>query len=131
MKFGSQLAFSLAGGLTDAAISGDLKENGFWNTVGNITVSTIVSAGISELSTNIYSKIKVKNLRNLRNNKANKILGKMGITAKIGETSNATLSKIIKDSKCLGTIAADYIPSSIIGGIISMGWGRFFDGRCF
>ena len=46
-QIGSQVLFSLVGGFSDAAISGDLKENGFWNTMGSIALSTTVSIGVN------------------------------------------------------------------------------------
>ena len=131
-QIGSQLVFSLAGGFADAAISGDLIENGFWNTMGSIAVSTMVSMGAGTLSKYLGSKIKASTLRSLgSNNAANKVLGRMGIAGKIGGKTNSALASMIRNSNWLGNIVADYGASSIMGRVSSMGWSHIFDGRWF
>jgi len=98
-KIGSRVAFSLNGGFADAAISGDLTENCFWNTMESIAVSTMVSMGAGTLSKYLGSKIKVSNLRSLgSNNAANKVLGRMGVTGKIGGKTNSALASMIINS---------------------------------
>jgi len=81
---GAQAVFSVAGGFADAAISGDLAENGFWNTMGSIGTSTIASIGVGSLSKYFCSKIKVNSLNKLTNNFANRNLSDMGINVKMG-----------------------------------------------
>ena len=131
-QIGSQVLFSLVGGFADAAISGDLKENGFWNTMGSIVLSTTVSIGVGALSKWGVSKMKASSLRKLgSNNAANKVLGKMGVSGKIGKKSNTVLSNMIRNSNWIGNIIADYGASSIMGGVLSMIWGYHFDGRWF
>ena len=58
----AQAIFSVAGGLADAAISGDLVENGFWNTMGSIALSTAISFGNGVLLRKISSNIQIKKL---------------------------------------------------------------------
>ena len=131
-KIGSQVLFSLVGGFADAAISGDLKENGFWNTMGNIALSTTFSIGAGALTKWGVSKMKASSLRKLgSNNAANRVLGKMGVSWKIGNKSNIVLSKMIRNSNWIGNTIADYGASSIMGGVSSMVWGYHFDGRWF
>ena len=131
-QIGSQVLFSLVGGFADAAISGDLKENGFWNTIGSIVLSTTVSIGVGALSKWGVSKMKASSLRKLgSNNAANRVLGKMGVSGKIGKKSNTVLSNMIRNSNWIGNIIADYGASSIMGGVSSIVWGYHFDGRWF
>ena len=131
-QIGSQVLFSLVGEFADAAISGDLKENGFWNTMGSIVLSTTVSIGFGVLSKWGVSKMKASSLRKLgSNNTANRVLGKMGVSGKIRKKSNTVLSKMIRNSNWIGNIIADYGASSVMGGVSSMVWGYHFDGRWF
>ena len=57
-KICSQVLFSFVGGVADAAISGDLQENGFWTTMGNIALSTAFSIVVGALGKTITSKKK-------------------------------------------------------------------------
>lgn len=54
--------FSVVGRLVDAAISGDLVENGFWNTIESIALSTAISFGAGALSRKISNNIQIKKL---------------------------------------------------------------------
>ena len=65
------------------------------------------------------------------NNAANRVLGKMGVSGKIGKKSNTVLSNMIRNSNWIGNIIADYGASSIMGGVSSIVWGYHFDGRWF
>ena len=100
--------------------------------MGNIALTTTVSIGAGALTKWGVSKMKASSLRKLiSNNAANRVLGKMGVSWKIGNKSNTVLSKMIRNSNWIGNIIADYGASSIMGGVSSMVWGYHFDGRWF
>ena len=128
-KICSQVLFSFVGGVADAAISGDLQENGFWSTMGNIAVSTIVSIVVGELGDIVASKIKANSLIKMRNkNKANQILKKMGAVGKMGKKTNAQLSKNIRNSNWIGNTIVKNSLSSIMWGVSAIGWGHMVNG---
>ena len=123
------------GGVFDSAISGEMKENGFWNTMGSVTVSTIVSTGVGAFSKWGVSKLKARSLKKMTNSIANSKLRRIGINTKIGSNivkkSKTGLSEIIKNSNWIGNIVADYGTSSIMGGVLSSVWSYYFNGRWF
>ena len=122
--FFSDAIISAGGSFLDAVISGDLQENGFWSTMGNIAVSTIVSIGVGVLGNVVASKIKANSLIKMGNkNKANQILEKMGAVGKMGKKTNSQLSKIIRKSNWIGNLISDKLSSSL-GSNIST---RLFD----
>jgi len=55
----------------------------------------------------------------------------MGVSGKIGKKTNGALAKMIRQSKWIRNIFADYGASSIVGGVSSIGWSHCFDGRWF
>ena len=124
-KFACYMLFSVAGGLSDAALSGDLKKNGFWNTMGSITSSAIISFGIGKTIKYFNSKISANRLNKLTNNIANGKLSRMGINSKIGSNivKNGGLAKIIRNTDgWLGNIVAEGLPGSIFGNLSSFGY---------
>jgi len=59
------------------------------------------------------------------------LIGEMGVSGKIGKKTNGALAKMIRQSKWIRNIFADYGASSIVGGVSSIGWSHCFDGRWF
>ncbi|MFA7376629.1 MAG: hypothetical protein WCZ13_03895 [Acholeplasmataceae bacterium] len=124
----AQTTLSVAGGMIDAWLSGDLEKNGFLNTLGSVALSSTVSFGIGVATKRTASSVKASSLKKLSNNISNKKLGSMGVTAKIG--SNAAkaqggLASIIrKQSNWIGNIIYETVGSSIAGGLSSIGYGQ-------
>ena len=127
----SQVAFAFVGGLADAVLSGDLEEDGFWKTMCNITLSSVVSFGIGHSAKRIASGIKSYSLKRISqkigNNVANRQLRAMGTTIKIGSNaikhSRTMLSKVIYDSNWIIKDISEVLFGSISGGIFSQGYG--------
>ena len=120
------------GDLVDAAISGDLAEDGIFNTIGNIAVSTFLSSITGGLFKRGVSKLKANSLIKLENNRAaNKVLRKMRISGTIGKKSNADLSKMIRKSNWIGNTIVEKGVSSIVGGVSSTVWSCCLDGWWF
>ena len=124
----SSIAFSIVGGLADAAISGDLEEDGFWNTIGSITFSSMISMGIGHSAKRIISGIKASSLRRMAtkfgNNVANRQLRAMGTTIKMGSNAvkyaRTPLTKSIYNSKWIVKDIAEILTGSIIGGLLPL-----------
>ena len=134
-KIATQIAFSLIGSIADAAISGDFEEDGFWNTMGSIVLSSAVSFGIGVAANRISSGIKASSIRRIANkfgnNVANRKLRAIGATIKIG--SNAAkkipraLSKAIVKSDWIVKDILETLAGSISGGLVSQGYGYVSD----
>jgi hypothetical protein len=73
----AQVAFAFSGGLADAWLSGDLQQNGIWNTLGSITLSSGISMGLGSLSKWGASKVKANSLFKMTNNQANRALSEI------------------------------------------------------
>lgn len=124
--FAAQVFCALAGGFADAALSGDLADNGFWYTVDSILFSSVISFGIGEVSNRLVSGIKASSLKKLTNNAANRKLKAMGVNIKIGShaaKAEGGLSHAIrKQSKWIGNVLSDDLVSAVSGGLASIGY---------
>ena len=131
----TQTAFALVGGLADATLSGDLQEDGFWNTMGSIALSSVVSFGIGHSTKRIASGIKAYSLKRMAtkfgNNVANRQLRAMGTITKMGsnavKNSRVALTKVIYNSKWIIKDISEMLIGSISGGIFSQGYGYVSD----
>ena len=120
----TQAALSIAGGMFDAWVFGDMEENGFFNSLGSVVLSSAISFGIGVVAKGIASNIKASSLKKMTNHLAKGKLGAMGITAKISsKTTKNTLTKIIYKSNWIGNIIAVNVSGSIFGGATSIGYG--------
>lgn len=123
-----QIGFAFVGGMADAWLSGDLEQNGLFNTLGSIALYSAISFGIGAAAKKIASGVKASSLKKLSHSIANKKLDAMGLTVKIG--SNAAkarggLSSMIRNqSKWVGNIISEYTGSALSSGIISLGYGQ-------
>ncbi len=132
---GAQLVFSIAGGFADAALSGDLEENGIMNTLASSILSFGISSVASGLTNRIASGVKASSLKRISkkfgNNAANKKLGKIGAKIKIGskaaKKTGGLAKAIMEDSKWIGNIISDKLSGSIFGGATSMGYDYLVD----
>lgn len=121
----AQVLWGVVGDFADAMLSGDLEDDGFWNTMGNITVSSILSVGFGEVVNNLVVGIKASALKNIANNNlANRKLKAMGVNIKIG--SNAAKAKhglfnaIKNHDKWIGNVLSKDLVGSVSGGLITM-----------
>ena len=121
-----QIGFALAGGMIDAWLSGDLEQNGLFNTLGSIALSSTISLGIGTVAKRVASGFKASSLRKLSKNIANKKLNAIGLNFKIG--SNAAKARggvsfmIRNQSKWIGNIISEYTGSALSSGIVSLGY---------
>lgn len=126
-----QFGLSVAGGMIDAWISGDIEENGFFNSLLYVGLSTGISLGISVVANKIASRVKASSLLKMSNNVANRKLGSMGIMMKIGSKAANNiggLSKILSNkSNLISNIVAENVAGSIFGGVSSMVYGHLSD----
>lgn len=129
--FAAQAAFALVGGFADAALSGDLKDDGFWNTLGNIAFSFGLAFCIGEATNRLAAEIKASSLKKISNNVANRKLKAMGATIKIGSRAakaKGGLSHAIREqSKWIGNVIYGDLVSAISGGLGSIGYGHIMD----
>ena len=121
----AQVLWGVVGDFADAMLSGDLEDDGFWNTMGNITVSSILSVGFGEVVNNLVVGIKASALKNIANNNlANRKLKAMGVNIKIG--SNAAKAKhglfnaIKNHDKWIGNVLSKDLVGAVSGGLTSM-----------
>lgn len=63
-NFIQQIVFNIAGGMTDAWLSGDLEQNGLWKTIGSIRASFVASYVFGTTSKFISNKIQINKLTN-------------------------------------------------------------------
>ena len=124
----SSIAFAIAGGLADAAISGDMEENGFLSTMDSIIFSTVVSMGLGHSAKRIASGFKASYLRRMTtkfgNSVANRQLRAMGTTIKMGSNAikharTPLLTKVIYRSQWIVKDIYGALTSSIVGGVLS------------
>ncbi|OKZ90322.1 MAG: hypothetical protein BHW10_02950 [Clostridium sp. CAG:307_30_263] len=108
-------AFAIAGGLTDAWLSGDLEENG----IGSVMVSIGISIGVSYIggimTKKISSSIKAQNLKSMNKMVARDTLEQMGLKRKIINYNLKDLSKSIYSSNWIGNEILSQIGSSVFG----------------
>ena len=113
--------FSFAGGVTDAWLSGDLKENGIGNLILSIGVSFLISEGASRLSKHISNKIQIGKLTsNAHNNK--KIVNNLGIEFSFNKNgrSISSFTKAIKSANWTSKMVMDYFTSNFSSGVASL-----------
>ena len=113
--------FSFAGGITDAWLSGDLKENGIGNLILSIGVSFLISEGASRLSKHISNKIQIGKLTsNAHNNK--KIVNNLGIEFSFNKNgrSISSFTKAIKSANWTSKMVMDYFTSNFSSGVASL-----------
>ena len=114
-------AFAIAGGITDAWLSGDLKENGIGNVILSIGVSFLISEGASRLSKHISNKIQIGKLTsNAHNNK--KIVNNLGIEFSFNKNgrSISSFTKAIKSANWTSKMVMDYFTSNFSSGVASL-----------
>ena len=122
-----QAIFSVVGALADAAISGDLVENGFWSTMGSIALSTVISFGAGALSRKFSNNIQIKKLntnpfnnRNVvRNLRVNYSFTKNGKSVEAAE-------KAIKNGNWISKTLWEGFSSNLGGSTTSFVWGLIF-----
>ena len=113
--------FSFAGGITDAWLSGDLKENGIGNLILSIGVFFLISEGASRLSKHISNKIQIGKLTsNAHNNK--KIVNNLGIEFSFNKNgrSISSFTKAIKSANWTSKMVMDYFTSNFSSGVASL-----------
>ena len=113
--------FSFAGGITDAWLSGDLKENGIGNVILSIGVSFLISEGASRLSKHISNKIQIGKLTsNAHNNK--KKVNNLGIEFSFNKNgrSISSFTKAIKSANWTSKMVMDYFTSNFSSGVASL-----------
>ena len=123
----AQAIFSVAGGLADAAISGDLHENGFWSTMGSIVLSTAISFGAGALSRKISNNIQIKKLNTDPFNNRN-VVRNLGVNysfKKNGKSVEAAI-KAIKNGKWISKTLWEGFSSNVGGSTTSFVWGLIF-----
>ena len=127
----AQAFFALAGGFADAALSGELEENGLWYTLDGIIFSSLISMGIGAATNRLAASIKASSLKRLTNNAANRKLKAMGASIKIGShaaKAKGGLSRAIREqSKWIGNVIYGDLVSAISGGLSSIGHGHIMD----
>lgn len=119
--------FSVVGGLVDAAISGDLVENGFWNTIGSIALSTAISFGAGALSRKISNNIQIKKLNTDPFNNRN-VVRNLGIDysfKKNGKSVEVAI-KTIKNGNWVSKTLWKGFSSNLGGSTTSFVWGLLF-----
>ena len=116
----SQIGFSILGGVLDSVISGDMREEGIMNSLGDIVTSTLISFGAGILAKVVTSGVRVNKLNKLSNNSANKILNKMGMTLKKGSQlgKNNLFSQVFNYDGWIGNIVSETLVGSLAGGIL-------------
>ena len=123
----AQAIFSVAGGLADAAISGDLVENGFWSTMGSIALSTAISFGAGALSRKISNNIQIKKLNADPFNNRN-VVRNLGVNysfKKNGKSVEAAV-KAIKNVNWISKTLWEGFSSNLGGSTTSFVWGLIF-----
>ena len=120
-------AFAIAGGLTDAWLSGDLEENG----IGSVMVSIGISIGVSYIggimTKKISSSIKAQNLKSMNKMVARDTLEQMGLKRKIINYNLKDLSKSIYSSNWIGNEILSQIGSSVFGFASTIGYGSIMN----
>ena len=113
--------FSFAGGITDAWLSGDLKENGIGNVILSIGVSFLIGEGASRLSKHISNKIQIGKLTsNAHNNK--KIINNLGIKFSFNKNgrSISSFTKAIKSANWTSKMVMDCFSSNFSSDVASL-----------
>ena len=113
--------FSFAGGITDAWLSGDLKENGIGNVILSIGVSFLIGDGASRLSKHISNKIQIGKLTsNAHNNK--KIINNLGIKFSFNKNgrSISSFTKAIKSANWTSKMVMDCFSSNFSSDVASL-----------
>ena len=113
--------FSFAGGITDAWLSGDLKENGIGNVILSIGVSFLIGEGASRLSKYISNKIQIGKLTsNAHNNK--KIINNLGIKFSFNKNgrSISSFTKAIKSANWTSKMVMDCFSSNFSSDVASL-----------
>ena len=115
----SQIGFLILGGVLDSVISGDMREEGIMNSLGDIVTSTLISFGAGKLAEVVTSGVRVNKLNKLSNNSANKILNKMVMTLKKGSQlgKNNLFSQVFNYDGWIGNIVSETLVGSLAGGI--------------
>ena len=120
-------AFAIAGGLTDAWLSGDLEENG----IGSVMVSIGISIGVSYIggimTKKISSSIKTQNLKSMNKMVARDTLEQMGLKRKIINYNLKDLSKSIYSSNWISNEILSQIGSSVFGFVSTIGYGSIMN----
>ena len=120
-------AFVIAGGLTDAWLSGDLEKNG----IGSVMVSIGISIGVSYIggimTKKISSSIKAQNLKSMNKMVARDTLEQMGLKRKIINYNLKDLSKSIYSSNWIGNEILSQIGSSVFGFASTIGYGSIMN----
>ena len=130
-NFIQQIVFTIAGGMIDAWLSGDLEQNGFGNSLVSIALSSVISSQVGKITNKLASNLKATSLKKLKHNIANKQLKTIGLNIKIGSKivkEDKALSSIIrKESNWIGNIFSKNIGSSVSGSVISISYGQIIN----
>ncbi len=116
-----QLIFSIAGGIADSWISGELSRENFGKTILSIGLSITLSTIASKVSTKLVSNFKGKSLTKLGRQEIKNNMKKMGLKyslSKNGTSAKAIINFLADDNNnWLGKTIADYGSSGIISGL--------------
>ena len=130
-NFIQQIVFTIAGGMIDAWLSGDLEQNGFGNSLVSIALSSVISSQVGKITNKLASNLKATSLKKLKHNIANKQLKTIGLNIKIGSKivkEDKALSSIIrKESNWIGNIFSKNIGSSVSGSVISISYRQIIN----
>ena len=111
-NFIQQIVFTIAGGMTDAWLSGDLEQNGLWKTIGSIGASFVASYVFGTTSKFISNKIQINKLTN--NKYLNKsLVEKLGINYSFNKNGKSikSFTTAIKKNNWKSKSVANFISS--------------------
>ena len=125
----AQAIFSVAGSLVDAAVSGDMQDNGVGSTIVNVISSFALSVGVNIVSKHIAAKLKAGTISKMTRKLANRTLKKIGANINMGSNAvkiggKAYIAKAIVKSEWIGNKVCKEIVMPIANGIFAIGYGQ-------
>ena len=121
---GAQLVFSVAGGIADSLISGELKDKNIGKVLLNIGISTALSTVAGSLGGKLGSKLKGNSLAKLGRHEIKNSMKNMGLKFSLNknETSAKAIIKFLNEdtNKWLGKIVGEYGMAGTVSGLYSL-----------
>lgn len=121
---GAQLVFSVAGGIADSLISGELKDKNIGKVLLNIGISTALSTVAGSLGGKLASKLKGNSLAKLGRHEIKNSMKNMGLKFSLNknETSAKAIIKFLNEdtNKWLGKIVGEYGMAGTVSGLYSL-----------
>ena len=122
--WGAQIVFSVAGGIADSWISGELNGDNIGQVLFSIGVSTVLSSVASHLGGKLASKLKGNSLAKLGRHEIKNSMKNMGLKFSLNKngTSAKAITKFLSEdtSVWLGKIVGEYGMAGTVSGLYSL-----------